>query len=121
MAKGFSEILGQSYMSDEVYAPVVSYDSLRTMLSIANQRGWDLHQSDVSNAYLQSYRPRPQYMTQPKGFERTGPKGEPLVCKLQRGLYGTKSGGYHWNRTLTEFMRSIGFSQLTGFFSFLVR
>ena len=114
VAKGFSEILGQSFMADEVYAPVVSYDTLRAMLSIANQKGWDLHQADISNAYLQSVLPRPQYMVQPKGFEVKGENGEELVCKLQRGLYGTKSGGFHWNKTFTDFMKSIGFEQLTG-------
>ena len=114
VAKGFSEILGQSFMADEVYAPVVSYDTLRAMLSIANQKGWDLHQADISNAYLQSVLPRSQYMVQPKGFEVKGENGEELVCKLQRGLYGTKSGGFHWNKTFTDFMKSIGFEQLTG-------
>ena len=93
VAKGFSEILGQSYMSDEVYAPVVSYDSLRTMLSIANQRGWDLHQSDVSNAYLQSYLPRPQYMTQPKGFERTAQRASPWYASYSAACTAPSRAG----------------------------
>ena len=50
VAKGYSEVLGDSYQADEVYAPVCSYDTLRTMLSVANQRGWHLHQADISNA-----------------------------------------------------------------------
>jgi hypothetical protein len=114
VAKGFSEVLGQSYLADEVYAPVCDYSSLRTMLSIANQRGWGLYQVDISNAYLHSTLPRPQYMVQPPGFERSDDDGKPYVCKLLRGLYGTKSGGYHWHRTFDEFIKSLGFSQLSG-------
>ena len=114
VAKGFSEILGQSYEANEVYAPVCSYDTLRTMLSVANQKNWNLYQADISNAYLQSDLPRPQYMQQPPGFEQRDENGEKLICRLQKGLYGTKSGGYHWYRTLNAFMKGLGFKQLTG-------
>ena len=114
VAKGFSEILGQSYEANEVYAPVCSYDTLRTMLSLANQKDWSLYQIDISNAYLHSVLPRPQFMEQPPGFEQRDEHGEKLICRLQRGLYGTKSGGYHWYRTLNSFLKGLSFEQLTG-------
>jgi histone deacetylase 1/2 len=114
VAKGYSEVLGEHYQADEVYSPVCSYNTLRIMLSIAVQRGWKLYQADVVGAYLLSELPQPQYMTMPPGFETYDDEGKPMVCKLRKGLYGTKSGGYHWNRTIDTFLRAIGFTQTTG-------
>ena len=84
------------------------------MLSLANQKDWSLYQIDISNAYLHSVLPRPQFMEQPPGFEQRDEHGEKLICRLQRGLYGTKSGGYHWYRTLNSFLKGLSFEQLTG-------
>ena len=114
VAKGFSEVLGQHYQADEVYSPVCSYDTLRVMLSVATQRAWRLYQADIVGAYLQSVLPTPTWMRQPEGFEVLDEQGRPFVCKLRKGLYGTKSGGYHWHRTFDEYVRSIGFVQATG-------
>ena len=42
------------YQSDEISSSVFSYDSLRTVISLATGNNWDLHQLDISNAYLNS-------------------------------------------------------------------
>lgn len=44
-------------------------------------------------------------MYQPTGFE----KGENLVCKLKRSLYGLTPAARIWYDTLTAYLRSIGF------------
>jgi len=36
----------------ETFAPVAKMSSVRTFLSIAVVRGWELHQMDVNNAFL---------------------------------------------------------------------
>ena len=33
------------------------------------------------------------YMTMPPGFEKLGPNSEQMVCKLVKGLYGTRQAG----------------------------
>ena len=45
---------GIHYQSDEISSSVFSYDSLRTVISLATGNNWDLHQLDISNAYLNS-------------------------------------------------------------------
>ena len=45
---------GIHYQSDEISSSVFSYDSLRTIISLATGNNWDLQQLDISNAYLNS-------------------------------------------------------------------
>ena len=50
VAKGFSQKAGVDF--DETFSPVVKYDSLRIILSIAAARNLDLFQFNVSSAFL---------------------------------------------------------------------
>jgi len=50
VAKGFSQILDQDY--DEIFAPIVRYDSLRLLLAISAYKGWGPRQLDVKTAFL---------------------------------------------------------------------
>jgi hypothetical protein len=50
VAKGFSQTLGQDY--DEIFAPVVHYDSLKLLLAIPACKGWQPRQLDVKTALL---------------------------------------------------------------------
>jgi len=50
VAKGYSQILGQD--NDEIFAPVVRYDSLRLLLAISACKGWRPRQLDIKTAFL---------------------------------------------------------------------
>lgn len=95
VARGFSQRPGVDYNEEEVYAPVVSYDTLRTCLSIAaatdtydaseeasknaseeadqamssagaeRKLGLEIMQCDIKNAYLIGHLDAPIYMRQP--------------------------------------------------------
>jgi hypothetical protein len=50
VAKGFSQVEGIDY--DETFAPVARYSSIRTILALAAQMGWKIHQMDVKTTFL---------------------------------------------------------------------
>ena len=81
VAKGYSQRYGEDYR--EVYAPVVSKNSLRMLLSVAAVNRWDIHQMDVKTAFLHGKLEEELYMEAPAGMDV--PKG--TVLKLLKSLY----------------------------------
>lgn len=64
---------------------------------------------DVVIAFLNGILEETIYLQQPDGYVQQGK--EHLVCKLNKSLYGLKQSPRCWNKVLTEFMKSIGFTQ----------
>ena len=118
VACGYSQVAGDSFNIDEVYAGVCSYSSFRFLMSMACQENYLLAQYDITGAYLESELHDTVYMEVPPDMR--GPNGEPprdaqgreLVCQLKRGLYGLKQAGFLWNSCFKEFLFSQGFTQL---------
>ena len=50
VARGFSQIEGIDY--EDTFAPVTTYSSIRTILSLSAQMGWHIHQMDVRTTFL---------------------------------------------------------------------
>jgi len=50
VAQGFSQISGINF--DKTFAPVTCYQTLRTLLALANRYHWHIHQIDVKSAFL---------------------------------------------------------------------
>ena len=50
MEKGFSHKEGTDY--EETFTPIARYSSIRTIISLAAERGWRVHQTDVKTAFL---------------------------------------------------------------------
>lgn len=125
VACGYSQIAGMDYFSDQTYAGVCSYPSMRFLMSLACQKGYILSQTDITGAYLESYLDETIFMEPPPDMFMNGqpprdPKtGEELVCLLKRGLYGLKQAGYAWSQVFKEFLLrdptySMGFVEFTG-------
>ena len=79
VAQGFSQKYGLDY--DETFSPVVRFESLRTLISLAVQNGMKLHQMDVTTALLNGELEDEVYVRQPEGFVSKGQ--EDLVCRLK--------------------------------------
>ena len=50
VARGFSQVEGVDY--EETFAPVAFYTSIRSIISIAAEMGWKIHQMDVKTTFL---------------------------------------------------------------------
>ena len=96
VAKGFTQKHGVNY--SETYSSVLTYTSLRIIISIAATQKWPLYQRDFRTAYLNAHLMEPIFMHQPEGFVKQGQ--EHKVCMLNKALYGLKQAGRSWQETL---------------------
>jgi len=53
VARGFSQVEGVDY--EETFAPVARYTSIRSIISIAAEMGWKIHQMDVKTTFLNGF------------------------------------------------------------------
>ena len=107
VAQDFSQVFGEDY--NQVFAPVVRWESVRALISMATQFNMQIHQMDVNVAFLIGILKEDIYMKQPDGFVEKGK--EHLVCKLQRSIYGLKQSPRCWNEVLDEHLQSMGFQK----------
>ena len=86
VAKGFSQVEGIDY--DEIFSPVVRYETFRLVMALAALEGWHWSGLDVSKAFLYGDLDEEVYMEQPEGFAVKGQ--ERKVMRLHKAIYGLK-------------------------------
>lgn len=97
---------------DQTYAPVASWNSIRTLLTMTALHDWHTKQLDFVLAFPQALVEREIYMTIPKGFEINEGRNEDYVLLLHRNVYGQKQAGRVWNQHLTKILiNRVGFTQ----------
>ena len=109
VAKGFTQTAGADF--EETFSPVVKYTSIRTLCAIVNELDLELHQMDVSTAFLNGDLQEEIFMKQPEGYVKQGQ--ENLVCKLNKSLYGLKQASRCWYETFDHFLKESGYKQCT--------
>jgi len=70
VAKGFSQVEGLDF--DQVFSPVVCFETVRLMLALAALENWYITGLDVRSTYLYGKLNEEIYMEQPKGFAVPG-------------------------------------------------
>ena len=112
VAQGFTQRPGIDL--DEIYAPVVRYDSLRLLLTLAVQNGWKPVQLDT---FLYAELHEEIYMELSPGYEgQKGLKSGPLqgiarelhCVKLNKSIYGLKQSPREWYAYLTTYLQGRG-------------
>ena len=86
VAKDFSQQKGVNY--DETFAALLHFDSVRSLMSIAVQFDFELHQMDVSSSFLNGELEEDIFMSQSEGF--VIPDKEEFVLHLKKSLYALK-------------------------------
>jgi len=102
VARGFSQTHGVDYF--ETFSPVVRYESVRCILSLAAAKKMDIVQFDVKTAFLNGDLKEEVFMSQPEGYE----DGSGRVCKLNRSIYGLKQSSRNWNEKFNSFLSGEG-------------
>jgi hypothetical protein len=107
VAKGFSQKEGIDF--SETFAPMARYSSIRAMISIATELGWQIHQMDVKTMLLNGVREEEIYIEQPEGFEVHNNTSH--VCRLKRALYGLKQAPRAWYNVIDNYLLGMGFTK----------
>lgn len=108
VARGFSQRFGIDY--NQTYSPTIRPESLRLLFSLCVEKGYHVHQVDVSTAYLNGDLAEEIYMEQPAGYvDEDHPD---YVCRLNKSLYGLKQSGRQWNLKLHQILTEIGLHRL---------
>ena len=107
VAQGYSQRFGLDYK--ETFSPVVRFESVRSVIALGEHYKLQLHQMDVSTAFLYGELSEEVFMKQPEGF--TKPSEEHLVCYLKRSIYGLKQSPRCWNHALDQRLKEMGFKQ----------
>ena len=104
VAKGYAQCFGVDF--EEVFAPVARIETVRVLLALAAQGGWEVHHMDVKSAFLNGELSETVYVQQPLGFVvGNGDK----VLKLRKALYGLKQAPRAWNAKLDRELLALGF------------
>ncbi|OXA40185.1 Copia protein [Folsomia candida] len=103
VVRGYRQQFGVDYQ--ETFSTVARFESIRFILAFTAADGWKYKQFDVKTAYLNGVLDEEIFMSQPEGFEIDG---DDLVCLLLKSLYGLKQSSRCWNRTFSDFLKSIG-------------
>ncbi|KAL9429389.1 hypothetical protein AB3S75_031241 [Citrus x aurantiifolia] len=107
VAKGYVQQQGIDYT--EVFAPVARMDTVRMIVALAAQKGWNVYQLDVKSAFLHGELKEEVYVEQPKGYELE--KYPQKVYKLKKALYGLKQAPRAWFNRIEAHFVSQGFEK----------
>ncbi|KAJ0522114.1 putative RNA-directed DNA polymerase [Helianthus annuus] len=107
VAKGYNQKYGIDYQ--EVFAPVVRFDTVRLVLALAVHFEWHLHQMDVKTAFLNGKLTENVYIEQPIGYVKKGE--EHKVCQLKKALYGLKQAPRAWYSRIDGYFLSQGYNK----------
>jgi hypothetical protein len=113
-AKGFSQEEGIDYF--DTFAPVSHYNSIRSGLAITARHGLDIHQMDVSRAFLHADLDCAIYMEPPPCMELNG-----KILLIKKALYGLKQSPKLWHDMLMNHMMKYDFKKLTADPSVIVK
>ena len=108
VAQGFSQKPGTDYSDNGTFAPVMRFETLRTMLAHSAINNWKLQQFNIKGAYLHGELKEEIYMAQAPGYDDESGK----VYLLKQALYGLKQAGNVWNTKLNNVLINLGFTQL---------
>lgn len=130
IAQGFGQIPDINYFQNQTFSPVARLSSVRLIAALSSKLKVDIHQFDITTAYLNGILDETVYMKIPKYFESgleyiidngtdinicdravkmlNDIKQDDKVCLLKKSLYGLKQSGRCWYLKLKEILLNFG-------------
>eukprot|EP00873_Tetraselmis_striata_P009724 jgi/Tetstr1/429988/TSEL_019850.t1 len=105
--------LSQHDIPTKLYAPVVSFVSIRILLALAVHLRRRIYNMDVTTAFLNAKVTEEIYIKLPRGMEEFSESGEPMVGRLLRALYGLRQSPGLWFTELDNYLKRNNFRQCT--------
>ena len=103
VAKGF---LQSPWDVGETYSSVAKLSTVRTLLSKAAIKNYNIRQLDIGNAYLCADVQEDVFCSPPEGRERPG-----YVMYLKKALYGLKNSAKAWFDTFSSYLKELGYNR----------
>lgn len=110
VARGDRQVQGVDFY--QTYAPVVHMVTLRAFLAVAAMKDYEIHQMDVSTAFLYGDLDEVIHMYQPPGMNVPDYPPDKYVLKLNKAIYGLRQAAKAWYKVIDAFMKSLGFKRL---------
>ncbi|KAL4282375.1 hypothetical protein GQ457_03G013570 [Hibiscus cannabinus] len=107
VVKGYAQIGGVDY--GDTFAPVARLDTIKLLIAIAGQLGWNVFHLDVKSDFLNGELEEDIYVCQPEGF--VVPGKEHQVYKLKRALYALKQAPRAWYYRIDSYLQKLGFQR----------
>ena len=82
-------------------------DTVRLIIALATQQGWEVHHLDVKSAFLNGDLQEEVHVAPPKGFVIKVEKHK--VYKLSKALYDLRKALRAWNICLDKRLKSLNF------------
>lgn len=92
VVKGYSQKPGVDF--NETFTLVARLDTIRTLIALATQKRWKLHQLDVKSAFLDGVLKEEVFVEQPQCL--TIEENPDKVYKLKKALYDLKQTPKAW-------------------------
>ena len=110
VACGYSQVAGRDH--DNTFSPTVKAKSVKTILSLAANKNWEIKGFDVESAFLEAELEENEkiYMYLPREFRLTADPTKLVKTKLLRNIYGLKQAGYNFYRLIRRILVSFGFA-----------
>ena len=102
-------VQGWSEDPEQRYASTPMIQSVRTLLVLASLYKWSVKLADVSTAFLHAPVQGEVYVEAPECDDR----GENVVWKLRKALYGLRSAPRSWQDHLCNVLKDIGWVRMT--------
>ncbi|CAI7788697.1 unnamed protein product [Closterium sp. NIES-53] len=105
VVRGFSQREGVDFFQN--FSPTPKMTTLRVLLHIAAQRGYELHSLDFSTAFLQGSLHEQIWLRRPPSFTSSFP--HETQWQLRRPVYGLRQAPREWHDTLRTTLSALDF------------